>query len=70
MMRPRVGGYGAVNDRIRCDRHRHRTGRPFSDDTSRGLSTVVYQPDPIDAPSAGNVLICCSRPQSDIVIDL
>ncbi|HEV2157634.1 MOSC and FAD-binding oxidoreductase domain-containing protein [Bradyrhizobium sp.] len=31
---------------------------------------VSYQPDPLDAPADGNVLICCSRPQGDIVIDL
>jgi hypothetical protein len=32
--------------------------------------TVTYQPDPIDQPAAGNVLICCSQPQGDVVIDL
>jgi len=31
---------------------------------------VSYQPDPIDAPTEGNVLICCARPQGDVVIDL
>lgn len=31
---------------------------------------VSYLPAPVDAPAEGNVLICCSRPQSDIVIDL
>src|SRR4029079_6275052 len=29
-----------------------------------------YRPDPIDAPAEGNLLICCSRPEGDIVIDL
>jgi MOSC domain-containing protein YiiM/ferredoxin-NADP reductase len=29
-----------------------------------------YDPDPVDAPANGNVLICCSRPEGDIVIDL
>lgn len=29
-----------------------------------------YQPDPIDLPADGNVLICCAQPESDIVIDL
>jgi ferredoxin len=32
--------------------------------------TVAYRPDPIDPPATGNVLICCSQPQSDVVIDL
>ncbi|WP_298874244.1 MOSC and FAD-binding oxidoreductase domain-containing protein [uncultured Bradyrhizobium sp.] len=31
---------------------------------------VSYQPDPLDRPADGNVLICCARPHSDIVIDL
>jgi ferredoxin-NADP reductase len=32
--------------------------------------SVVYQPEPLDAPAQGNVLICCSRPAGDVVIDL
>jgi ferredoxin-NADP reductase/MOSC domain-containing protein YiiM len=31
---------------------------------------VTYEPDPLDAPAAGNLLICCSRPRGDVVIDL
>ena len=31
---------------------------------------VAYEPDPLDAPAEGNVLVCCSRPQDDVVIDL
>lgn len=31
---------------------------------------VVYQPDPLDPPAEGNVLICCSQPQGDVVIDI
>jgi ferredoxin len=31
---------------------------------------VVYGPEPLDAPAPGNVLICCSRPTGDVVIDL
>jgi hypothetical protein len=26
--------------------------------------------DPVEPPADGNVLICCSRPQGDIVLDL
>jgi MOSC domain-containing protein YiiM/ferredoxin-NADP reductase len=32
--------------------------------------SVTYQPVPLDAPAEGNVLICCSRPQSDVVLDI
>ena len=31
---------------------------------------VKYQPNPLDPPAEGNVLICCSRPQDDVVIDI
>ncbi|MBD1867390.1 MOSC domain-containing protein [Cyanobacteria bacterium FACHB-471] len=32
--------------------------------------SVQYDPEPLDAPAVGNLLICCSRPQEDMVIDL
>ena len=32
--------------------------------------SVTYQPDPLDPPAEGNVLICCSRPQEDMVINI
>jgi ferredoxin len=31
---------------------------------------VHYEPDPLEPPAAGNLLICCSRPSGDIEIDL
>ncbi|MEU0566937.1 MOSC and FAD-binding oxidoreductase domain-containing protein [Nonomuraea sp. NPDC005983] len=31
---------------------------------------VAYSPEPVDPPAAGNVLICCSRPRGDVVLDL
>ncbi len=31
---------------------------------------VSYSPDPLDPPAAGNVLICCATPSSDIELDL
>ena len=31
---------------------------------------VDYQPDPLDPPAQGNLLICCSKPQGDVAIDL
>ena len=32
--------------------------------------SVKYDPEPLDAPADGNLLICCSRPREDTVIDL
>jgi ferredoxin-NADP reductase/MOSC domain-containing protein YiiM len=31
---------------------------------------VQYQPDPLEPPAPGNVLICCSTPSGDIEVDL
>ena len=38
----------------------------------RGLvsGAVVYDPEPLDKPADDNLLVCCSRPTSDVVIDL
>jgi ferredoxin-NADP reductase/MOSC domain-containing protein YiiM len=32
--------------------------------------SVAYDPDPLEPPASGNLLICCSRPCGDVVIDL
>ena len=32
--------------------------------------SVKYDPEPLEPPAVGNLLICCSRPQEDIVIDI
>jgi ferredoxin len=32
--------------------------------------SVKYDPDPLEPPAAGNLLICCSRPQEDVAIDM
>jgi ferredoxin-NADP reductase/MOSC domain-containing protein YiiM len=31
---------------------------------------IEYRPDPLEPPADGNVLICCSRPRSDVIVDL
>ena len=31
---------------------------------------VVYRPEPLDKPADGNILVCCSQPVRDVVIDL
>ncbi len=47
-----------------------RTGVCHSCETAMIAGEVEYQTQPVDPPAAGNVLICCSRPMSDITLDL
>jgi ferredoxin-NADP reductase len=47
-----------------------RTGVCHNCESGLISGSVVYQPDPLDPPAQGNVLICCSRPQGDVVIDI
>jgi ferredoxin len=47
-----------------------RTGVCHNCESGLISGSVAYQPDPLDPPAKGNVLICCSRPQGDVVIDL
>ncbi len=47
-----------------------RTGVCHNCESGLISGSVAYQPDPLDAPAEGNVLICCSRPQGDVVIDI
>jgi ferredoxin-NADP reductase/MOSC domain-containing protein YiiM len=47
-----------------------RTGVCHTCETALVAGAVNYAPDPIDAPGEGNLLICCSQPQGDIVVDL
>ncbi len=32
--------------------------------------SVTHDPEPLEPPAAGNLLICCSRPREDLVIDI
>ena len=34
------------------------------------FGAVVYGPEPLDKPAEGNLLVCCSQPTRDVVIDL
>jgi ferredoxin-NADP reductase/MOSC domain-containing protein YiiM len=47
-----------------------RTGVCHTCETGLVAGTIGYRPDPVDAPADGNVLICCSQPAGDVVIDL
>jgi hypothetical protein len=31
---------------------------------------ITYSPDPLEPPPDGQVLICCTRPRTDIVLDM
>ena len=47
-----------------------RTGVCHSCESGLVSGAVVYGPEPLDNPAEGNVLICCSQPIRDVVIDL
>ena len=47
-----------------------RSGVCHNCETGLLAGAVSYQLDPIEPPTADNVLICCSQPKADIVIDL
>jgi len=47
-----------------------RTGVCHTCETGLLDGTVAYDPEPLEPPGAGNVLVCCSRPGSDLAVDL
>jgi ferredoxin-NADP reductase/MOSC domain-containing protein YiiM len=47
-----------------------RTGVCHNCESGLISGAVAYEPDPLDPPANGNVLICCSRPHGDVVIDI
>ena len=47
-----------------------RTGACHTCESGLMAGTVTYAPDPVDDPADGNVLICCSEPAGDVVLDL
>jgi ferredoxin len=47
-----------------------RTGVCHNCETGLVSGSVSYRPDPVEPPAAGNLLICCSQPQTDIALDL
>ena len=47
-----------------------RTGVCHSCESGLVSGEVVYGPEPLDKPADGNVLVCCSQPDGDVVIDL
>jgi ferredoxin-NADP reductase/MOSC domain-containing protein YiiM len=47
-----------------------RTGVCHNCESGLVSGAVVYRPEPLDKPADGNVLVCCSQPIRDVVIDL
>jgi ferredoxin-NADP reductase/MOSC domain-containing protein YiiM len=47
-----------------------RTGVCHNCESGLLAGAVTYSPDPVEAPADGNLLICCSRPRGDVVLDL
>jgi ferredoxin-NADP reductase/ferredoxin len=47
-----------------------RTGVCHTCETGLVSGAVAYGPEPLDKPADGNVLVCCSQPIRDVVIDL
>ncbi|HEX7362400.1 MAG TPA: MOSC and FAD-binding oxidoreductase domain-containing protein [Bryobacteraceae bacterium] len=47
-----------------------RTGVCHTCESGLVSGKVLYGPEPLDKPANGNLLICCSQPISDVVIDL
>ena len=47
-----------------------RTGVCHNCESGLVSGMVSYRPEPLDPPAAGALLICCSQPQEEVVIDL
>ncbi len=47
-----------------------RTGVCHNCESGLVSGAVVYEPEPLDKPADGNLLVCCSQPARDVVIDL
>jgi ferredoxin-NADP reductase/MOSC domain-containing protein YiiM len=69
-----VSRYGSILEMAEaCDvrvRWACRTGVCHNCESGLVSGAVVYGPEPLDKPADGNLLVCCSRPTSDVVIDL
>jgi len=66
--------YGSILEMAEaCDvpvRWACRTGVCHNCESGLVSGNVVYAPEPLDKPADGNLLVCCSQPTSDVVIDL
>lgn len=71
---PWSDGYSTVLDFAEaCDvptRWSCRTGVCHTCQTPIHSGTVRYRPDPLEPPTPGTALLCCSQPETDLVLDL
>jgi ferredoxin-NADP reductase/ferredoxin len=69
-----ASAYGSILELAEaCDvpvRWSCRTGVCHNCESGLVSGEVVYGPEPLEKPAEGNVLICCSRPVGDVVVDL
>jgi ferredoxin len=47
-----------------------RTGVCHNCESGLVSGAVAYKPQPLEKPADGNLLVCCSQPTGDVVIDL
>ncbi len=47
-----------------------RTGVCHTCMTGLIAGSIVYNPEPLEMPAPGNILVCCSRPNTDVTLDL
>jgi ferredoxin-NADP reductase len=47
-----------------------RTGVCHTCMTGLIMGSIVYNPEPLERPAPGNVLVCCSQPNTDVTLDL
>ena len=47
-----------------------RTGVCHTCMTGLIAGSIAYQPEPLERPAPGNVLVCCSQPNTDVTLDL
>jgi ferredoxin-NADP reductase/MOSC domain-containing protein YiiM/ferredoxin len=70
----KASAYGSILELAEaCDvpvRWSCRTGVCHNCESGLVSGDVVYRPEPLEQPAAGNLLVCCSQPMHDVVIDL
>jgi ferredoxin-NADP reductase/MOSC domain-containing protein YiiM len=47
-----------------------RTGVCHNCESGLVSGAVVYEPEPLDKPAEGNLLVCCAQPVTDVAVDL
>jgi ferredoxin len=47
-----------------------RSGVCHNCETGMVSGSIAYRPEPLEKPAEGNVLVCCSQPIGDVVVDL